>query len=228
MIVEFDIDTDCWQFHHNEGKNAKHRLNCFDCTWLSDYVSEQEIFFIGATYKFVLNTIIETVSAQNYEKYVKGLRQMTYCMSKGSGIYEKHNIPTTKKELQMVFRLLSHQIWTYYPNHPYAYEFKNCPDYFKHILHSHCKCIKIISFTGVYSKIHDSLLRYDNGWINLELVMTLFPNAITVRCDGLIKDNMSFIKPSIICESVLKYLKNNKYIKLEDIKIEVTAYFLML
>eukprot|EP01084_Bolivina_argentea_P137263 241747_1 len=58
MILNINMDVFEWRYKYNEGDDAILRLNCFECNWVSDYVNEQEILFIGGLCKFIFNTII--------------------------------------------------------------------------------------------------------------------------------------------------------------------------
>eukprot|EP01084_Bolivina_argentea_P248308 415321_1 len=214
MILELDMNTDCWEFHHGEGNLSKQRLNCFDCSWVSDYVSEQEIFFIGGIYKFEFTTIIDAASGINYDKYVRGLRQMTYCMNNGSGQYRKER-PKKMEEKQMVFRLLLHQIWTCDQHHQYATEFKCCPKYVQTMLNNHCKNITTIDMEGEQNVVHESLLKYKNGWVRLDLLMKLFPNV------EIITANASMESISFVFNSILQFLRENENTKIRHIRIKV-------
>eukprot|EP01084_Bolivina_argentea_P076712 139063_1 len=180
MILNINMYQMDWVMRYNESTEAWQRLSCIDCKFISDYVGEQEIFCIGGLNKFTFNTIIKAPTGHDYCAYIKGLKQMTYCMSNGDFAHDQNDdIASTSDEQQMVFRLLSHELNRYYPNHQYSHEFKNCPDYFKNILHSHCKNITLIHFLNrgnKESKFHEILLKYDNEWIKLDVATTILPN----------------------------------------------------
>eukprot|EP01084_Bolivina_argentea_P264956 448999_1 len=96
----------------------------FECFWISNYINEQEVFFLGAQRSFSFVNITEVSSGMvfNYQLYVNGLRRMlnTMTMEKGwtgnnsimqnisSNRYQNVNI---KSDKQMAFRLLAHQVW---------------------------------------------------------------------------------------------------------------------
>eukprot|EP01084_Bolivina_argentea_P119069 211169_1 len=227
MILSFRMDTAEWKFKLNEGMEAHGRLCCFDCHWLSDYANEQEIFCIGGLYQFTINTIIEP-NGTDYYNYVTGLKQMTYCMTNGSGLDFHHNIATKRHELQMVLRLLSHQLHSYFPNHPYAHEFKSCPDYFKGIMNKHCASISCMDFyekKKQQCKLHELFFKYDNDWIKLEILCTLFPNVeqITYWAEHA---SISFVKQEAIYRSVLQFLANhNDTTSLNHISIPINVAF---
>eukprot|EP01084_Bolivina_argentea_P193223 331523_1 len=238
MILSINMNKMDWKIKYNEGPEAFSRISCIDCRLLSDYVSEQEIFFIGGLNKFTFNTVIEASTGTNYSKYVNGLNQMTYCMSNGDGIakycvdptvlYEP-NVAKSKEERQMVFRLLSHELYRHFPNHPYSHEFKGCPQYIKKLLCTHCQNIRSIQFfNGKYnlkeSKLHEMLFKYDNEWIRLDLIATLFPNITNIMYDAELKD-IQFLRQSAIYNSILSFISNHKYTKLLQITIVIDRKF---
>ena len=114
---------------------------------LSDYSYEQEIFFIGGIYRFRIIEIIDAASHTDHSIYVKALSQLTYSMTNGEWICSAE-IAKTDDEKQIVWRLLSHEIWRSSPDryHEWANEYKLCLDYIKSLLHKHCLSIKYIRF----------------------------------------------------------------------------------
>eukprot|EP01084_Bolivina_argentea_P167888 291251_1 len=210
-------------FYEMENTEAATRICCFDCSWISDFVNEQEIFFIGGLNKFSFKTIVEAQTSANYGKYVHGIQQMTYFMSNGESIFSFDNIAKTSEERQMVFRLLSHELNRYYPEHEYAHDFKNCPQLIKQMLHGQCQGIRSIYFMNrgnVESKLHELLFKYDNGWIKVELLMTLCPNNQRIVFNA-IQYDLSFICQSSVYSSVLKYVHNNRQTCLKAVEINI-------
>eukprot|EP01084_Bolivina_argentea_P108378 193698_1 len=219
MIMDLDMYTDGWRLRFDEGNHAKNRFACFDCQFFSDYIAENEILFIGGYGNFIINTIIK-MSGINYEKYINGIRQFTYnCIV--DGIWGDILTVSSKQrfENQMVFRLLSYELNENNPNHPYAYEFHSCPDYIKTLLHNHCANIKEIRFLNetVQRILHEKLFKDDNGWIKLDIILTLFPNIERIIFDGTGKD-LSYFKKSGICSSILSILQNKNKNNLKNIK----------
>eukprot|EP01084_Bolivina_argentea_P229073 386710_1 len=220
MILELNIDAR-WALGGDT-----YRLCCFDCQWISDYANEAEVFCIGGLYKFSFNTIIQTPNV-DYILYINGIKQLTHYM--GAGDFPDHdNVPNGYNETQMAFRLLSHEIWRYNKEHTRANEFKNCPNYIKDILHEHCKSIKTIFITnGMHgqkeNKVNELIYKYDNGWMNVELLVMIFPNTDTICYDGSGKD-LKFLKMKTIYNSVLKVLQRSTRLEYIDLVINPTYY----
>eukprot|EP01084_Bolivina_argentea_P031241 57825_1 len=82
MILDLAIVTNDWAFKKNEGGACTLRKTCLDMNWISDYRNENEIFTIGGLNKFNFNTIIDALNGTNYDLYIKGIKQMTFCMQK--------------------------------------------------------------------------------------------------------------------------------------------------
>eukprot|EP01083_Nonionella_stella_P295911 1005486_1 len=119
------------------------RMSAFDCEWISDFSNEHEIFTIGGLYRFNIAEI-ETPTGVNYAKYVKGIKQLTNCMSVG-GPFNREK-PQTGKEKKMVRELLSYALFQCNPNHQYAKQFEECPDYVKNTLMKQCQHITYVCF----------------------------------------------------------------------------------
>eukprot|EP01084_Bolivina_argentea_P273135 465192_1 len=249
MILDISINTREWQYRALTTQSIP-QLFCFDCALWSDYISEQEILFLGGARKFKFNTIIEVTSGVNYQHYCTGLRQMTYNMSNGDSSHFsqlRDKMAKTKDELQMVFRLLSHQIYQHCPDYSLAHKFKNIPKRIDDILHQQCNDIRRIIFDHPGCKAQKMLLQHDNEWIKLDLLVKLFPkleeiiyhatgrNVLIWKeesvCESIL-DNMSFSLRKLFiiidankAEEIRKYLQ--KYylpFKNKQIKIEVAAF----
>eukprot|EP01084_Bolivina_argentea_P016724 31252_1 len=216
MILELDIDM-------------MQAINLCDMRYVSDYCNEEEIFSIGRLYPFSFNTIIET-NGLNYSMYMIALKQITNALelemkgmkmlyelqkiiNKSPNESDMYSTPRSKDEKQMFFRLLSHRIWKMYPSHRYAYEFKNCAVYFKKIFSLHLDAIRMVTFDRQNkNKIIDKLFRYENGWINLDLLTKIFPNIHFIAFVDLEKD-LSFLTDPTIYQSVLSFVElDRKYI----------------
>eukprot|EP01084_Bolivina_argentea_P176336 305168_1 len=227
MIVNMDINVNEWIYKWDEGESNV-RISCFDCEWISDYPNEKEVFFIGGLGKFKFNTIIQASLGTNYEKYIKGLKQMTFFMSIGDARTFSGDIPETDEELQMVYRLLSHEIWRNEPNHELAIEFVSCPNYMKTILHLHAISItKLEYFDSINedSKIHSFLFEYDNGWLKIDLIMTIFPNIKELTFDATNKD-IQFLRQEFIYNSILSFIdENNGDTNLKNIEIKINSKY---
>eukprot|EP01083_Nonionella_stella_P078045 213375_1 len=208
VVLELGLRISEWLIRSDHSKSrAFPRLNCWDCCWVSDHVVEQEILFIGGLAKLSFNTIIEVGTGVNYCGWVQGLKQATYLMSNGD-VWANANIPKTKLEQQMVFRLLSHELHRHNPNHSYANEFKSCPRYFKAILHEHCQNIRTIAFpkeSWEESKVHQLLFTDNNGWIKLPILCTIFTNVQEIQFVAKAK-HIPLLKNGFIFRAILEFL----------------------
>eukprot|EP01084_Bolivina_argentea_P118362 210024_1 len=98
VILGIEIDASSWMFRMNEGAEAFGRLNCFDCSWISDFQAEQEIFCIGGMNKFYFDTIIDVPHDKDHKPFINALNQMTSSMSQAgiAGDTFATNIPAEK------------------------------------------------------------------------------------------------------------------------------------
>eukprot|EP01084_Bolivina_argentea_P251926 422722_1 len=138
MILSLNMSQQEWTFSVQDGIEASSTMSCFDCSWISDFTNEQEIFCIGGMRQFRFTSIILASSGINYAPYIRAINKMSNFFTNGDAWQRIQDIPRTEQENQMVYRLLSHELWKYYPNHKYAREFRSCPKYIKKLLHSHC------------------------------------------------------------------------------------------
>eukprot|EP01084_Bolivina_argentea_P103882 186047_1 len=223
IVVEIDVSDKNWFLCKKDEQTRKpetyFHVNYLDMSWISDYPNEQEIFFIGGLGQVTFNAIIEAKLGANYEAYIKGMKHMTYCMivCEGGGTFIDR--PETDKEIQMAYRLLSHELYRYYPNNKHAHEFKSCPEYIKTLLHLHCLSIKSVMFTSRdKSKLHDFIFKYDNGWIKLKLILTLFPNVNEIFYD----DDAKLGEQHFLYLDILEFLsKNYQTISLKRIRFRL-------
>eukprot|EP01084_Bolivina_argentea_P245417 410896_1 len=234
MILDLNMNAEDWRFTYdplyktNDLQFKTKTLCCFDCCWLSDFCSEQELFCIGGLNKFTFNSIIDAETGINYKSYINGLRQMTYNMSNGDGAFCMYdNVPESTGEGQMLFRLFAHQLSICHSKSKWAVKWKGCPVYIQDLMNKHCKNIKDIDFGNQgskESKVHEELFKYKNEWLNLDMILKLFPNIERILYDATQK-NVSFLRQKFIYESTLQFIKKNKRIKLQRIDISVNAKF---
>eukprot|EP01084_Bolivina_argentea_P108232 193426_1 len=217
MVLQLNMDIDHWLFRSDCDFSHRFRISCFDCHWISDFSNENEIFTVGGLNKFSFETIIEH-SGYNYALWIRGLEQMTYCMSNGDHNYSQ-NIPKTRHEKQMVFRLICHELSKYYPTHKHAHKFEGLPIYFDEILHSHCLCIKNIRFSRAKDELtlYKYLFKYNTGWIRLELICTLFPNIDFIRYSAYGMET-NFVK--FMYQSIASFMEKKKKTHLRNIYVE--------
>eukprot|EP01084_Bolivina_argentea_P021958 40794_1 len=216
MIVQMDIDLQQWKLEkHNEMKmkSQVHYYNFMDMSWISDFSNEKEIFCIGGGSKFEFISIIDAPSGKNYAKYVAGIRQMTGYLSENhrsvQGFIQNNNVDI-HSEMQIIYRLLSHELYQYYPSHTHAKEFKSCPPYIAKLMHAQCSSMSSIIFSkldtlGLWNKMEFLFFKQENGWINLQIVTRMFPNVMSISCYNI---DIVLLKQSIIYQSVLSCSKN--------------------
>eukprot|EP01084_Bolivina_argentea_P255423 429594_1 len=231
MVLEMILQPQSWIFKWLEGMEAATRLSCIDCRFISDFSSENEIFCIGGLNPFRLSTIIEP-SGVNYVQYINALNHLTVGMSTrfnfgqiafdcmGGKHADPYLLPSSQREWQMIFRLVSHELHRYKPAHPKAYEFKGCPEYMKKILHLHCENITTINFPEHLNKLYDVFFKEKNGWIHVDILTTIFPNVVTIGFFAFSKD-ISFITESLLVESVLHYVSSQKQTSLRSITVMI-------
>eukprot|EP01084_Bolivina_argentea_P157676 274742_1 len=233
MILNMSINTFEWQYREKDGfdldsYNYLQSLFCFDCQIFSDYVSESEIFSIGGARRFVFESIIDVQLGINFETFITGLKQLIHGMSDGNGIVSD-NMAKTTFEKQMVLRLLLHQIYKHDPNHAAARPFSGCPNIIEPLLYEICAHVTRIRFHADMSKdcgVHNKVLKHDNGWIKLHLIVTIFPNVTEIYYDAT-NEKVPFLKTIRFYDSVLEALKNKKC-NLEMLRLHVQNFYLYL
>eukprot|EP01084_Bolivina_argentea_P215050 365067_1 len=240
LILELEMNTINWYYKSNEGREALNRLTCFNCQWISDFSNEMEIFCIGGMNPFRFANIT-TAHGDDFTRYITALNQLTAIMSNDMN-WSRYPIalgwsnvmrdcvdtvsikPTSKFELQLVLRLLSHELYTYEPNHPLAFEWKKCPEYVKKILHLHCTEVSRITFFEQKNEIYDTFFREKNGCIKLDVLTAVFPNISMISFYEIQKDT-SFIIGASFIESILEFISshNSDKIILRNIGILMTC-----
>eukprot|EP01084_Bolivina_argentea_P031242 57826_1 len=104
---------------------------------------------------------------------------------------------------------MAHELSQYYPKDEKIPILEKCPYYVKEVLHSHCQTIKEMTFYDLKThagccKVHDIMLRYANGWMKIEIVTRLFPNAEMIVVE--IQDTDE-LRNSFIYNSMLAFLR---------------------
>eukprot|EP01084_Bolivina_argentea_P112794 201137_1 len=224
MILNMNIKTAQWVFSYNDGYKAFTKISCFDCQWISDYSNEQEVLFIGGLNKIAINSIIDVSTGINYGSYLKGLKQMTYCMTHGDWV--ENNIAITTIEKKFVVGLMCHHLSKCCPKHKHARTFNNFPKYIQNIMQRHCGNIRDITFLNRdnESKLHEYLFKYDNGWIKLDLLLSLFPNLQVVEYHAE-QISLSFLTQPDIYVSILSFVEKYKPKQLECIAILINPNY---
>eukprot|EP00483_Globobulimina_turgida_P011833 UN11855 len=193
----------------------------FDCHWLSDYANEMEVFFIGGFNYFGIASIITASLGHNFEFYIAGLNKIFDLISDVDAFYAIPREESISEDAlnQMCFRILSHQIFLYYPTDKDIHEFKTMPLYAKKLVNSHFGNVKKLVLYGYLPtafygdlfviKLFKYLFCYDNDWINLGKITTVFP-ALTCIQFNVEKNTMSFMEDGSIFSWILEYLMGKK------------------
>eukprot|EP01084_Bolivina_argentea_P181011 312673_1 len=231
MILELELNQSLWALE----SIMSFRKGVFSCAWVSDFANEQEVFTIGGLSPFGFRSIINAVTGTNYEMYLKSLKALNHITTNGIDlesqfIFARISLSSRTKrkafalERQIIFRLLSHELWTHRPKHRNHHEFKTCPQYIKDILHKHCLSIKRLQFGEDlgHQFYGDSciqrLFRQDNGWLKLDLIMTVFPNVELIEFRAIFYSKQ-WLLMSDIYNSVLSFMKTNTITSLQHIII---------
>eukprot|EP01084_Bolivina_argentea_P168436 292096_1 len=226
MVIGLCLKPRNWYFNFEDDAikrdslySNNNRIAFMDMMWISEYKNEHEIFTIGGLYPFQFDNIIEPRHAITYRKYIQGIKHAIYgmyfdCMV---GAY-----PKTAEEDQLAFRLMAHELSRYYPNNPELPEWKTCPQYIKELLHSQCMNVQRITFTVTMhkSKLHKHMLFHQNGWIKIDIIMTVFKNVKHIMI-GI--NNYTELKKPYIYESMLTFIQtvqqNDQKLALQNVKI---------
>eukprot|EP01084_Bolivina_argentea_P283182 484932_1 len=216
MVLELEMDDD-WILNTTAEQT---RMIGFDCQFISDFSNECEIFSIGGLYKFIFTNIINTQLGTDASLYINAMRQLSCGMSIGDSIC--FETPNSTLEKQLVFRLISHEICRHDPNHKNAPEFTSCPEYIQIILREHCASIKHIIFSenNAEQKYVLPFFKHDNGWINFELLLSVFPNLEHILYNASYKD-ISFVQNIEIYNSLLEYLDRHAMTSLKSVEVKL-------
>eukprot|EP01084_Bolivina_argentea_P087585 158184_1 len=167
---------------NNAAFRAYSVLQLFECPFISDYPNEQEVFFVGGYSTFLFQSIIRVPTAQNYDRYVLALSLISEVLTNG-GV--RHCVNTNKWDTiqkTMCFIIISHQFSIHYPKGAYHF-IKSIPSYARGLCNHHFRnIIQVRLFITAYDEcrfvedIFRSLILYDNGWIKLDVLTTIFPS----------------------------------------------------
>ena len=181
VTLELKINSLEWRMTYNVN-----RMNAIWCAWISDFSAEQELLFLGGINRHSVQTIIDRKLNVNYKFYIDGLRHILYCMSDFSLPLDVLHAdkPRTKRQKQMVFRLMSHEFWRYpeWRDLDFVHEFKKCPVYIKHLLHRNCVNTRGIGFFDQVYLRHDGenfvfeqFFKCKSGWVYFNRLFAIFP-----------------------------------------------------
>ncbi len=76
---------------NNNGYNGSHVLHCWNCSWLSNYIGEDEYLFVGGNRQIKIESIRLINGSINYDSYMFPLYYFD-CMISGIGL-RKIQIP---------------------------------------------------------------------------------------------------------------------------------------
>eukprot|EP01084_Bolivina_argentea_P215866 366580_1 len=152
----------------------------FDCFWISDYPCEQEKFLIGGGIRLVFENIynINGVMVQNYQLYISALNYLNTTFGMGSlppSIGTMDDDLSGKIVIQCSFRLMAHRLHQFYPTNIRYPKFGSIPNYIEILLNDICFNVENIQ-PHVSSKLMKYFFCYDNGWIKLDILKTVFPS----------------------------------------------------
>eukprot|EP01084_Bolivina_argentea_P212655 361434_1 len=212
MVLEMFIPVQSWGISNLNTTSHIKRIQCMDMQWLSDFPNEQEIFCIGGLKRLYFASIIEPLRRTNLSIYIGGLRTIAFGMVAGKNneddFYEYFRPSLLNK--QMAFRLLSHELYKYIPNHEYAHEFKSFPEDVENILHSHCTNVWKIQMKRNYDVMNYFFMDKKTEWIKLSLLTTVFPNVKCVVCNGFnMGKSDEWLTNSSIYETTLEFISKN-------------------
>eukprot|EP01083_Nonionella_stella_P114688 339360_1 len=221
MVLEIEIEHSEWLM-----PGSTH-LMCLDMRWISDFPQEAEIFFLGGRGPFRFNDILKAQGNSN-SGYVLGLRRMLSAMTSTSGDFKPDfkewkldSDLNCEMEKQIAFRLLAHEFWRYFPNRKHAHPFAVCSDYIKDIVHINCSRVSSMQFFEAETKLHDRYFRDYAGWIDLDVVTTIFPNLERIVYCAVNK-TMNYWKNLSMFDHLLGYLLENKdNTKLKKIEVMI-------
>eukprot|EP01084_Bolivina_argentea_P085805 155090_1 len=221
MILELALHRIRWYLTAYEGNESLNRMNCFDCQWISDFSNENEIFCIGGVNSFCFTSIIEP-SGADYRKYIKALHNITIFVPDELGLSLGFcNTYASKMECQLICRLLLHELYRCKPDHPQAHEFKNCPEYFKTILHLHLTNVKHVLFSN--NMILYRIFFTKDMWIKLDILTSIFSNMEGITYVPSRQAASTVIGNSLLIDSVLTFINSHKGTKLKHISIVLNA-----
>eukprot|EP01084_Bolivina_argentea_P310901 538060_1 len=223
IILKMFISVQGWCMSHFENIETTQRIKCMDMHWISDFSNEQEIFCIGGISEISLQTIIQVQTGNDYIHYIEGLRTFSPFMETNPDNLELHlswNGYPSNLNLQMAFRLLSHELHRYAPNHTKAHEFKSCPQYIQRMLHTHCVNVKSLRMNSNQKVMKHVFWNNVPGWIDLDLITAVFPHLQYITFTAIGSNNVMCFTEPLLYEYILEYTKKNKHSSFEEIIIQ--------
>eukprot|EP01083_Nonionella_stella_P278004 945277_1 len=180
LLLELNVHTAGCMMKWNEANHVINTVIGFSCAAFSDYPNEQEVLFIGGIHPIKIVDIKE-VDGRSYRYYIEAIRVLTRHMSSGGLSLEALMIKKTNEDsktiMEIAYALLSHEMHRYYPNDKKFVEFTGCPDYLTQLFHLECQNVGAMVFyslPGYNNTVLDYYFRDHNGFIKLDVVMTVF------------------------------------------------------
>eukprot|EP01084_Bolivina_argentea_P294146 506051_1 len=216
---------------NNNGHNQSYVLKCWNCSWISNYVGEDEYLWCGGYYQIKIETIITIEDNQNYQQYFKPLFYFDSMLS-GSEITDPDN-SITQLDIITLNNLIKHEL--------VENDFVNSyPKYVNATFHlfasSKTRIILRLGFIefSVLSKIKSSLLgeltaQFDtdcNMSSNNDLgqcmkrIFTLFPNCNSIVIDTTGWSKNGYFSFVISISSLLSL--HQQLLSLKDQKLKTT------
>ena len=193
-------------------------IRYFDCSWITEYIAEQEILFNGGISILKIETIFNVATDTNYLIFVRSMN-ILQSMLNGS----------TKKEVMTTFE---EQIIRYLVQNEFIRAMNNdtdvsnningksiIPNYISLLFHHFCINLKSISINlgrmndqtyHGYHNIKSLFLTSQNNFIKLDVLCSLFPNVPTIKIIGHPSHKKHCIKlDELFFEEVLLILDSN-------------------
>eukprot|EP01084_Bolivina_argentea_P185635 320117_1 len=181
-----------------------------DCSWLSRFPHEQEVFFMGGYSGFDIRGILFS-NGIDYEEYCQAICSMSSELMGMTSWFQIYSIIEPQKYKtqnihQMIFRLLLHEMHRYYPDNTNYKSWDGIPKYIDSLLHKHCqnmRGMKLLPFESTVCALFRKCFLSDNGWIKLEELVTVFPRLnriyLNLECNIVVQIDW-------ICQWMLQFL----------------------
>ena len=193
---------------NNNNGNDKY----FDCKWISDFIFENEYFYVGGFNSFNVNTIISCKNGlnHNYEIYWNSLFILKNLFNGKFYKYgDKNNV--NKKYQEVSKQLITNKMYNHYT------ESEILPNYIKRITNNYFessseininyKSIKEIEENGGYKFLSELLLN-TNDFISIDIFKLLFPNLKEIIVDYTDCNKNEYRVDSRLFSYILLYLKS--------------------
>eukprot|EP01084_Bolivina_argentea_P039135 72347_1 len=228
MLLQLGINAKAWRIAPFELCDAEERLSFFNMQQISDFSGEAEIFCMGGLNQLNFQSITEASGVKDYEFDVAGLNMLLQNLNSSDSALDDTTVwtPTMHSKKykmniiqQMAFRLLSHELHKYMPNHPDAHPFKSCPKYIKTTLHLHCLDVHSLTM-GIGDVIKKYLfMDKETEWIDVGVITTVFPNIQILSYNAMRKDAKWVTQPAIYA-NIFNFITQDGNSSLKEIIIQ--------